>query len=448
MPFSIRYRCLSDAHLFVRGFLKIIIAIIFSVLLSLNGLAVGAVTLPPETFLNLPIGVMGGVEFNKLSMTIKEFLAMHPQDSVVYEQNVEGQWICRLNVTDKLSPESHEISIFFTEQQDAKAALLSRVIVDQTVLGEKARLTYGIALATIHRGESSLPQVQGKVASDQTLKITLRISGTAGSNPYWARVQSIISSQWEPPPIDKPGQTYRVIVKFRLQRDGTIKDAVVQQSSGNAYFDMAGQRAVLRPRALPAFPADMTGGYGYKDIEVEFRVGELSPQQLREEREQSVVRAAVEQRDMERDRAQAAVKMEQDRAQAAVKAAVGQIQRENQRLLKADSEIKFQSLLSKYHAEDISSPIIGLQFSKNPYVYRGKAVFLTGMYVRNIGPDAAIVAVAVINSAVQWNTSRNLAAEPEGTIIRCVVRMLGTIMIQQGLNEREIPNVKELECLK
>jgi TonB family protein len=113
-----------------------------------------------------------------------------------------------------------------------------------------------------------------KVPVVKTPETTLRISGTAGSNPYWARVQSIISSQWEPPPVDMTGQsyTYTMIVKFRLQRDGTIKDVVVQQSSGNAYFDMAGQRAVLRPRVLPVFPADMADSY--KDVEMVFRVGE------------------------------------------------------------------------------------------------------------------------------------------------------------------------------
>ena len=116
------------------------------------------------------------------------------------------------------------------------------------------------------------PQQEVKVPAAKTPETTLRISGTAGSNPYWARVQSIISSQWEPPPIDMAGQTYTVIVKFRLQRDGTIKDVVVQQSSGNAYFDMAGQRAVLRPRVLPMFPAEMADSY--KDVEMVFRVGE------------------------------------------------------------------------------------------------------------------------------------------------------------------------------
>ena len=117
-----------------------------------------------------------------------------------------------------------------------------------------------------------MPQQEVKIPAVKTPETTLKISGTAGSNPYWARVQSIISSQWEPPPIDMAGQTYSMIVKFRLQRDGTIKDVMVQQSSGNAYFDMAGQRAVLRPRSLPVFPAEMTDSY--KDVEMVFRVGE------------------------------------------------------------------------------------------------------------------------------------------------------------------------------
>jgi colicin import membrane protein len=117
-----------------------------------------------------------------------------------------------------------------------------------------------------------VPQQEVKIAVVKTPETNLRISGTAGSNPYWARVQSIISSQWEPPPVDMAGQIYTMTVKFRLQRDGTIKDVVVQQSSGNAYFDMAGQRAVLRLRVLPVFPADMADSY--KDVEMVFRVGE------------------------------------------------------------------------------------------------------------------------------------------------------------------------------
>ena len=117
-----------------------------------------------------------------------------------------------------------------------------------------------------------MPQQDVKIPAVKAPETVLKISGTAGSNPYWARVQSIISSHWEPPPVDMAGQTYTMVVKFRLQRDGVIKDVVVQQSSGNTYFDLAGQRAVLRPRMLPAFPAEMADSY--KDVEMVFRVGE------------------------------------------------------------------------------------------------------------------------------------------------------------------------------
>lgn len=116
------------------------------------------------------------------------------------------------------------------------------------------------------------PQQEAKVSSVKTPDTALKISGTTGSNPYWARVQAVISSHWEPPPIDMAGQAYTMVVKFRLQRDGTIKDVVVQQSSGNAYYDLAGQRAVLKPRMVPPFPSDMTDSY--KDVEMVFRVGE------------------------------------------------------------------------------------------------------------------------------------------------------------------------------
>lgn len=119
-----------------------------------------------------------------------------------------------------------------------------------------------------------MPQQEAKVSPVKAPDTMLKISGTAGTNPYWARVQSIISNHWEPPPIDMSGQTYTVVVKFRLQRDGVIKDVAVQQTSGNDYYDMAGRRAVLKPRVLPPFPADMTDGY--KDVEMVFRVGEAA----------------------------------------------------------------------------------------------------------------------------------------------------------------------------
>ncbi|HJT22512.1 MAG TPA: TonB family protein [Nitrospira sp.] len=102
----------------------------------------------------------------------------------------------------------------------------------------------------------------------------LKTSGSSGTNPFWAKVQTIIQNNWEPPPIDVTGTTYRVVVKFRFFRNGTVKDVGIQQPSGNGYFDDAGRRAVLKPRVFPPFPAEMTEAY--QDVEMLFQVGETA----------------------------------------------------------------------------------------------------------------------------------------------------------------------------
>ena len=113
--------------------------------------------------------------------------------------------------------------------------------------------------------EAAIPQVKGP-------QTQLKTSGTSGTNPFWGRVEAIIKSQWEPPPIDVTGQAYSAVIRFRYYRNGTVKDVAIQETSGNSYFDMAGQRAVLKPRQFPVFPADMTEAY--QDVEMVFRVGE------------------------------------------------------------------------------------------------------------------------------------------------------------------------------
>lgn len=115
--------------------------------------------------------------------------------------------------------------------------------------------------------EAAIPQAK----APQT---QLKTSGSSGTNPFWGRVEAIIKSHWEPPPIDVTGRTYSVVVKFRFYRNGTVKDVMIQQTSGNSYFDMAGQRAILKPRQFPQFPAEMTDSY--QDVEMVFRVGEIT----------------------------------------------------------------------------------------------------------------------------------------------------------------------------
>jgi colicin import membrane protein len=113
--------------------------------------------------------------------------------------------------------------------------------------------------------EAAIPQVK----APQT---QLKTSGASGTNPFWGRVEAIIKSNWEPPPIDVTGTAYSAVIRFRFYRNGTVKEVVVQQTSGNSYFDDAGKRAILKPRQFPVFPVDMNEAY--QDVEMVFRVGE------------------------------------------------------------------------------------------------------------------------------------------------------------------------------
>lgn len=120
-------------------------------------------------------------------------------------------------------------------------------------------------LKPVHEQEAAIPQVK----APQT---QLKTSGASGTNPFWGRVEAIIKRNWEPPPIDVMGTTYSTVIRFRFYRNGTVKEVVVQQPSGNSYFDDAGKRAILKQGQFPVFPAEMTDAY--QDVEMVFRVGE------------------------------------------------------------------------------------------------------------------------------------------------------------------------------
>jgi TonB family protein len=102
----------------------------------------------------------------------------------------------------------------------------------------------------------------------------LRVAGVAGSNQYLARVQARISGFWTAPPVDISGKSLAVTVRFRLERDGRVGSVIIEQSSGNDYYDMAAQRAVQSAIPLPPFPPDLTDSYF--DAHFTFAVGEAA----------------------------------------------------------------------------------------------------------------------------------------------------------------------------
>ena len=117
------------------------------------------------------------------------------------------------------------------------------------------------------------PQIEAKAPSIKAVDSTLKVPGMApGSNAYLGRVRQRISSFWNAPPVDAAGQGYVVIVQFRLHRNGSVTGVVIEQSSGNEYYDLAGKRAVLSATPLPVFPPELTEPHF--DAHFTFTVGE------------------------------------------------------------------------------------------------------------------------------------------------------------------------------
>jgi TonB family protein len=117
------------------------------------------------------------------------------------------------------------------------------------------------------------PQVEAKVPNLKAVDATLKVPGmTPGSNAYLALVRQRISNAWNAPPLDLTSQAYVVIIQFRLHKNGSVTGVVIEQSSGNEYYDLAGKRAVLNANPLPVFPPDITESYF--DAHFTFTVGE------------------------------------------------------------------------------------------------------------------------------------------------------------------------------
>jgi TonB family protein len=91
------------------------------------------------------------------------------------------------------------------------------------------------------------------------------------ASQYLSRVQARIRSMWNAPPIDASGKPLTVVMRFRIERDGRISGLMVEQSSGNEYYDLSAHRAIQSAVPLPPFPSDITEPY--LDAHYTFAVG-------------------------------------------------------------------------------------------------------------------------------------------------------------------------------
>lgn len=106
----------------------------------------------------------------------------------------------------------------------------------------------------------------------QNTTTTFQVSGSSPQgNAYWGRVWSKIDREWIAPQVDiRSGRPLRVILTFRIERQGGVRNLAIEQSSGNEYYDVAAKRAVLNATPLPPFDSDMPEPF--YDIQFQFTV--------------------------------------------------------------------------------------------------------------------------------------------------------------------------------
>ena len=75
---------------------------------------------------------------------------------------------------------------------------------------------------------------------------------------YIDRMKTLIGSHWFRPQV---GAGPTTTVRFTIDRDGTVRDAKIENESGNPTFDRAALRAVLESSPLPPLPFAYSGTY-------------------------------------------------------------------------------------------------------------------------------------------------------------------------------------------
>jgi TonB family protein len=75
---------------------------------------------------------------------------------------------------------------------------------------------------------------------------------------YIERMKALIGSHWFRPQV---GDNAAAIVYFAIDRDGTIRDAKVENASGNGLYDRAALRAVIESSPLPPLPFGYSGTF-------------------------------------------------------------------------------------------------------------------------------------------------------------------------------------------
>lgn len=90
----------------------------------------------------------------------------------------------------------------------------------------------------------------------------------AGNFPYMGYVNILrnrVAQNWNPTPYTSVGSK-KVLVYFKIFKDGEVKDLIIKESSGMSYIDRSASRAIINSSPFPPLPA----GFPDKSLGVYF----------------------------------------------------------------------------------------------------------------------------------------------------------------------------------
>lgn len=237
---------------------------------------------PPSDYLKRDVVVIVRGTAFPLRLSVEQFISKHTYDSAHWEKVNRNQWIVRLAVRDSLTRETTSVAHLFVDMAEGHAVVLSRVLVDDvselspTEVAQYAFVVMGKGhLLEMDAEKAPAAHAQDADLVEQTPEKSPSPPPAASlSNPYLVRVHARIGHFWTAPPVDISGKDLSATVMFRIDRNGHVGSIKIEKSSGNEYFDMSAQRAVMSAIPLPPFPPDMLDAY--MDAHFTFEVGGTS----------------------------------------------------------------------------------------------------------------------------------------------------------------------------
>ena len=124
-------------------------------------------------------------------------------------------------------------------------------------------IVYMLILCFDMVGVKTLNNKYKKIVAESVKKIKKQDENPLIFQDYMSDIQQKIKDNWDPVKTDK---SKKVILLFKVYKDGKVTDIKVKKSSGNEEMDNSAIEAVIKSSPLPPLPKD----YKLDDVDILF----------------------------------------------------------------------------------------------------------------------------------------------------------------------------------